>query len=135
MISVMENKEIVGLALRLLRENIGLNAEQMGRRVRRTPAAVYRHESGKKAPALDEVTAYLRVTGCRFAEFEALVGALERFRDRVSRGAGWFESEAADDSLEGAERREHERMAQELGAAAGRFALEFFRAAERGRRL
>lgn len=44
------------------------------------------------------------MTGCRFAEFEALVGALERFRDRVSRGAGWFESEAADDSLEGAER-------------------------------
>lgn len=49
MISYMEDKEIVGLAQRLLRENIGLNAEQMGRKVRRTPAALYRHESGKKA--------------------------------------------------------------------------------------
>jgi|CXWL01.1.fsa_nt_gi DNA-binding XRE family transcriptional regulator len=135
MISGMDDKEIVGFTLRLLRENAGLNQEQLGRKVRRTVQAVYRHETGKKAPSLDEITAYLRVTGCRFSEFEILVNALGRFRQRLASGPGWHLAGTTEGTIDATEQREHERLAEELGNAAGRLAREVFQAIDRARRL
>jgi|CXWL01.1.fsa_nt_gi transcriptional regulator with XRE-family HTH domain len=131
----MDNREIVGYCLRLLRENLALNQATVARKVKRSASVVYRHETGKKLPGLDELSAYLRLYGCTVGEFDTLVEALARFRGRAANGPIWRQAEENGAGAPGPRRAEHERLAEELGAAAGRFALEFLQMAEKARRL
>lgn len=131
----MDQAEIVGLTLRSLRENIALNQDQVARKVRRSPNVVYRHETGKKLPGLGELSAYLRLYGCTLGEFEVLTEAMARFRDRSKSGPSWWQTQAQGAEAPGSRLAENERLSQEFGAAAGRFALEFLQMAEKARRL
>jgi transcriptional regulator with XRE-family HTH domain len=131
----MDNPEIVGFCLRYLRENIELSQATVARKVKRSSSVVYRHEAGKKLPGLDELSSYLRLYGCTVGEFDTLVEAFSRFRGRAKTGPSWWQTGTR--GLEGSGPRvaEHERLAQELGTVAGRFALEFLEMAEKARRL
>lgn len=131
----MNNQEIVGFCLRFLRENIDLSQTDVAREVKRSLNVVYRHEAGKKLPGLDELSSYLRLYGCTMGEFDTLVEALSRFRDRAKTGPSWWQSRASGIEAAGPRAADHERLANELGTAAGRFALEFLQMAEKARRL
>jgi DNA-binding XRE family transcriptional regulator len=131
----MDNPEIVGFCLRYLRENIELSQTTVARKVKRSQNVVYRHEAGKKLPGLDELSSYLRLYGCTVGEFDTLVEAVARFRERAKTGPAWWQGRNGGTEASGARAADHERLAQELGTAAGRFALEFLQMAEKARRL
>lgn len=79
----MSNAEAIGRTLQALRQNLGLNRTQMAAKLKMPESAVERHESGRRAPAVDEMMRYLKVLHCTLAEFERMRTELARFRDRT----------------------------------------------------
>lgn len=83
MIRAMKDLETLGRTLQALRGNLGLSRQQMAAKLKMPTSAVIRHETGRKAPTVDELQRYLRVLRCTLEEFNSVQEFMASFRDRT----------------------------------------------------
>lgn len=95
----MNQSEEIGSTLQLLRLNLNLNRTQLAGKLKMPESAVVRHETGRKAPTLDEMHRYLKVLRCTAAEFERQRTELAKFRDRTEQWWQHTDMTAPEDGL------------------------------------